>query len=156
MAERNLVLTRAGYDETQRELSEILKVKRPEIVERIREARQLGDLSENFDYEDAKRQQAMLEARIRELKAILAHASVVDSAQSNGVVGIGSQITVKDLEEGDEDHYTIVGSTESSPADGRISHQSCVGSALMGKKAGDTVKVHAPGGVIKYEIVSVR
>lgn len=156
MAEQDLVLTRAGYDEMQRELSEIITVKRPEVIERIREARQIGDLTESFDYEDAKRLQALLEARLRELKAILAHASVVDDTKRSGIIGIGSEVTVRDLEEGDLDHYTVVGSTESSPAEGRISHESCVGSALMGKKAGDTVLVYAPGGVVKYEIVSVK
>ncbi len=156
MAERDLVLTRTGYDEIQRELSEILTVKRPEVIERIREARQVGNLTENYDYEDAKRLQAMLDARVKELKAILAHASIVDSTKRNGDIDIGAEVTVRDVEEGVEDHYTIVGFTESSPAEGRISHQSSVGSALMGKKAGDTVLVYAPGGVIKYEIVSVK
>ncbi|OFX13918.1 MAG: hypothetical protein A2Z18_07000 [Armatimonadetes bacterium RBG_16_58_9] len=156
MVETDLVLTRAGYNEIRRELNEILTVKRPEVVDRIREARQIGDLTENFDYEDAKRAQAMLEVRVKELKAILAHASVVEVGKRNGVIGIGSQVVIRDLEEGIEDHYTLVGTAESSPAEGRISHESCVGSALMGKRAGDTVCVQAPGVVVTYEIVSVK
>ncbi len=156
MSEVGFVLTRVGYDEVRRELDEIVTVKRPQVVDRIREARQSGDLTENSDYEDAKREQAMLEARLRELKAILSHASVVDGVRPDGAVGIGSEVVVRDLEEGVEDHYTIVGSTESSPAEGKISHESCVGSALMDKNAGDTVLVQVPGGVVRYEIVSVK
>ena len=156
MSDVGFVLTRVGYDELRRELDEIVTVKRPHVIDRIREARQSGDLTENSDYEDAKREQAMLEARLRELKAILAHASIVDEIRPDGAVGIGSQVVVRDLEEGYQDQYTIVGSTESSPSEGRISHESCVGSALMGKKSGETVSVQVPGGVVRYEIVSVK
>ena len=155
MSDMEFVLTREGFEEMQRELNEILTVKRPQVVERIRQARQLGDLSENFDYDDAKRSQAMLEARVQELKAILAHASVVEGAAGDGSIGIGSKVIVKDLEDGFEDEYTIVGSAESSPGEGKISHESCVGAALLGHKAGEIVAIMAPGGEIKYEIVSV-
>jgi len=150
------VLTPRGYEDIQNELSHLLATKRPEVIERIRQARQLGDLSENFDYEDAKRSQAMLESRITELKAIISHASVVDRAASDGSIGIGSKVIVKDLEECLEDEYMIVGPAESSPAEGKISHESCVGEALLGKKMGETVIVQAPGGSIRYEIVSVQ
>ncbi|MCE5324722.1 transcription elongation factor GreA [bacterium] len=155
-SDEKIVLTRDGYDEIQRELNEIMTVKRPAIIDRIREARQLGDLSENFDYQDAKHSQAMLEARLKELKTILSHASVVETMDNNGCVGIGSKVTVKDLADGFEDEYTIVGPTESSPAEGKISLESCLGSALMGHKQGDEVDVRAPGGVINYQIVSVQ
>ncbi|MCL5104596.1 MAG: transcription elongation factor GreA [Armatimonadetes bacterium] len=155
-SEEKTVLTRQGYEGIQRELSEILTVKRPALVDRIREARQLGDLSENFDYQDAKHSQAMLEARMKELKTILAHATVIDSTENNGHVGIGSKVVVKDLEDGFEEEYTIVGPAESSPAHGKISHESCVGGALMGQKAGATVMVQAPGGICQFEIVSVQ
>lgn len=155
-SDEKIVLTRDGYDEIQRELNEIMTVKRPAVIDRIREARQLGDLSENFDYQDAKHVQALLEARIKELKTILQHASVVDCLDNNGCIGIGSKVIVKDLEEGFEDEYMIVGPTESSPAEGKISLESCVGSALMGHKEGDEVAVKAPAGVIKYQIVSVQ
>jgi transcription elongation factor GreA len=154
--EEGFVLTRDGYNQIQRELDEILSVKRPEVVNRIREARQLGDLSENFDYEDAKRSQAMLDAKIKELKAILAHATVIDPTVGNGSVGIGSKVVVKDLEDGMEDQFTIVGPAESSPSEGKISLESCVGSELMGKMVGDQVVVETPGGIIKFEVVSVE
>lgn len=155
MSDMEFILTPGGYEEIQRELNELLTVKRPEVIERIRQARQLGDLSENFDYEDAKRAQAMLEARAKELKAILSHASVVEAAK-DGSISIGSKVTVRDLEDGFEDEYTIVGTAESSPAEGKISHESCVGSALVGHKVGEVVSVQAPAGVIRYEIVSVK
>jgi transcription elongation factor GreA len=140
----------------QRELNEILTVKRPAVVDRIREAIQLGDLKENFDYHDAKRQQGMLEARIRDLKEILDNASVVDCSESNGAVCVGSKVVIKDVEDGFEEEYMIVGSAESDPSEGKISHESSIGSALIGHKAGDTVEVQSPGGLFKYEIVSVE
>lgn len=155
-SDNGIVLTRSGYDELTQELELILTVKRPEIVDRIREARQLGDLSENFDYEDAKRNQAMLESRLREVKAILANARVVEDGDHNGCIGVGCKVVVRDMDDDVEDEYTIVGPSESSPAEGRISLESCVGSALMGHIVGDVVKVNAPGGVIQYEIVSVE
>lgn len=151
-----IILTRSGFDELTQELQHILTVKRPEVVDRIREARQLGDLSENFDYEDAKRNQAMLESRLREVKAILANAKVVEDGQHNGYVGVGCKVVVRDLDDGVEDEYTIVGPAESNPSEGRISLESCVGGALIGHKVGEIVRVTPPGGVIQYEIVSIK
>jgi transcription elongation factor GreA len=154
--EEGFVLTREGYEEMQRELTQIITVKRPEVVDRIREARQLGDPAESFDYEDAKRLQAMVEARILELKAILAHASIVESPARDGSIGVGSKIVVRNLDECCEDEFTIVGPAESSPSEGKISLESCVGTELMGKKVGDKVMVETPGGTTRYEVVSVR
>lgn len=155
LSDKRLVLTRQGYDEFKRELEELLSVKRPAIVNRIREARQLGDLSENFDYHDAKQTQGLMEARIRELEAILNQATVVETSEKNGHITVGSKVIVKD-EDGFEDEYLIVGPAESSPADGRISYESAVGSALMDHKVGEIVTVRTPGGEIKCEIVSVE
>jgi transcription elongation factor GreA len=156
MSNGEFLLTKEGYEEIVRELGEITAVKRPAVIDRIREARQLGDLSENFDYEDAKRAAAMLEARVQELKAILAHAKVVDEVVRDGCVRLGSRVVVKDLDEGCEDEYLIVGAAESSPAEGKISHESCVGSALLDLRVGEQVSVTAPGGTIRYEVVSVE
>ena len=156
LSEDKTILTRNGYDEIQRELNEILSVKRPALVDRIREARQLGDLSENFDYQDAKNSQGLMEARIKQLKTIIAHATVVDAAASDGSVGIGSKVVVKDLEDGMEDEYTIVGPAESSPSEGKISHESAVGNALLGEKVGSVVSIRTPGGAFSYEIMSVQ
>ena len=155
MSDMEFVLTPRGHEDITNELNDLLTTKRPQVIERIRQARQLGDLSENFDYEDAKRTQSMLESRIAELKAILSHASIVECAATDGSVGIGSKVVVKDLEEGFEDEYTIVGPAESSPADGKISHESCVGEALLGRKVGEMVTVRVPAGAVKYEIVAV-
>ena len=150
------LVTQEGYEDLQQELNEIITVKRPGVIQTIREARQLGDLSENFDYEDAKRAQALLEVRVKELKAILAHATIIKKAGSNGCVDIGSKVVVKSLDDGLEDEYTIVGPAESSPSDGKISHESCVGRELIGRKIGDEVRVEVPSGVIRYKVVSVR
>ncbi len=154
--EEGFVLTREGYELIQRELQEILTVKRPEVADRIREARQLGDPAENFDYEDAKRAQALLEARIKEIKAILAHASVVEDNLKDGSIGIGSRVIVKDLDNGSQDEFIIVGPAESSPSEGRISHESCVGSQLLGRKPGEDVSIRTPGGVVRFQVVSVE
>ena len=91
-----------------------------------------------------------------ELKTILAHAAIVDCAAGNGSIGIGSRVVVKDLEEGVDDEYIIVGPAESSPAEGKISHESCVGSALIGHKPGDQVVIRTPGGSIRYEVISIK
>jgi len=156
VSDDRFLLTVEGHNEIQRELNEIITVKRPAVIDRIREARQLGDLSESFDYEDAKRVQAMLEVRLQELKAILAHATVIERAQCDGTVSIGNRVVVKDLDDGIEDTFTIVGPAESSPAEGRISHESCVGRELLGKRAGDRVSISTPSGTVTYEVISVR
>ena len=156
MSETEFVITRTGYNDMRRELNEILTVKRPQVIDRIRQARQVGDPAENCEYEEAKRLQAMLEARIKELKAIIAHASIVDPPKTNGAICVGSRVVVKDLEDDLQSEFTIVGPAESSPADGRISHESLVGAALLGRKAGEKVTVDAPGGLVQYEIVCVQ
>lgn len=156
LADRKVVLTRQGYEEIQKELDEITKVKRPALVERIKEARLLGDLSENFDYQDAKRTQGMMEGRVMELQALLNSATVIDGSNDDGTIGFGSMVVVKDLDEGLEDEYMIVGPAEASPAEGKISHESCLGAALMGRRAGETFSVNSPGGTFSYEILSVK
>ncbi|MHB0913206.1 MAG: transcription elongation factor GreA [Armatimonadota bacterium] len=153
--ENGTVLTRNGYDKIRRELEELIKVKRPAIVDRIREATALGDLSENFDYHDAKHQQGLLESRLADLKAILSCATVVDCANGNGCVGIGSVVKVKDVSDGYEDTYTIVGPPESNPSEGKISYESSVGAALVDRKVGEVVEVETPSGNFKYEIVAI-
>lgn len=150
-----IVLTRQGHDEIKAELDDILAVKRPAVVNRIREARQLGDLSENFDYQDAKMTQGMIEARIRELQAILNNALVVD-ADADGTIGVGSRVVIKDMEDGSKEEYTIVGPAESSPSEGKISLESVVGSALLGHKVGEKIICSTPGGNVEFEILTVE
>lgn len=157
MSEDGIILTKKGYDDMTRELEEIISTKRPQVVDRIREARQLGDLSENFDYEDAKRAQAMMESRIKELKIILSHSVVIEDCVGDGSVQVGCKVVVEDLDdEGYQDEYTIVGPAESSPSDGRISYESLVGEALIGKRVGDCLEIDAPGGIIRYKVVAVE
>ncbi|MHB1001352.1 MAG: transcription elongation factor GreA [Armatimonadota bacterium] len=156
LSESRTVLTRKGYEDIQRELDEIIKVKRPAVTSRIREAKALGDLSENFDYHDAKREQGMMEARVYELKTILNCATIIDCSADDGCVGIGNKVVIKDIEEGFEDEYLIVGPPESNPSEGKISYESSVGKALIGHKVGDKVLVSSPGGEFEYEIISIE
>ena len=149
-------LTREGYEKIKKELREIIRIRRPAVVERIREAAALGDLSENFDYHDAKREQGMIEGRIMELKAILDTAEVVEYCASDGCVDTGAKVVIRDCEDGSEDEYIIVGPPETDPSEGKISYESSVGNALMGRKAGDVVTVETSSGELKYEIISVK
>lgn len=155
LSNEKVVLTRQGYEDMQRELEEILTVKRPAVVQRIREARQLGDLSENFDYQDAKRQQGMMEGRIHELKGMLAQATVIDNSESDGHATVGSTVVIKDMIDGFEETFTIVGPAESSPGEGKISHESTMGGALLGQASGDVITVDTPAGEFRYEVLSV-
>lgn len=151
----NLVLTQNGYEEINEEYQTLMKVKKPQIIERIKEARELGDLSENFDYQDAKREQAVIESRLIELKYILDHAEIVKSID-DGSVQLGSVVVVRDLDEGFDDTYKVVGQAESNPVDGKISCDSPMGNALMGRIVGDEVEFEAPFGIIHCKIISVE
>lgn len=156
MAVDELVLTPAGKKKIEDELSQLRNVEMPELAERIRQARDLGDLSENFDYQDAKRQQGFVAGKIADLQAILDRAKVVDEAGPGAeVVGMGTTVSVRDLEYGDEFSYTLVGAYEADPANDKISTLSPVGKALMGAKVGDKVQVDTPGGKSTLEIVAL-
>lgn len=157
MQDDELMITAEGYKKIQAELEEIYKVTRPQIIERVRQARLLGDLSENSEYDDAKRAQGFLETHIAELKHILGTARIVDESEiPEDCVRLGSTVVVKDLEEGEEEEFTIVGRAEANPLEGKISNESTVGKALLHKKAGDKVDVEVPIGVVHYEILSVN
>lgn len=151
-----IVLTLSGKKKIEEELERLRGVEMPALAERIRQARDLGDLSENFDYQDAKRQQAFLNGRIADLTAMLDRAKIVEEAgPGSEVVGMGSTVTVKDLDFGDEFSYTIVGANEADPLNDKISPLSPVGKALMGKKAGEQIDVETPGGKATYQIVAI-
>jgi transcription elongation factor GreA len=138
-------ITPAGLEAVRAELQELVTVRRPEIVGKIKAARELGDLSENFEYHSAKNEQGFIEARINELESIVRNASVIEAPVSDGVVHLGS--TVRFSEDGaEEETYTIVGPAEASPADGRISNESAMGKALLDHKTGDTVTVETESG----------
>jgi transcription elongation factor GreA len=153
MNNKPVYLTAEGLDKLKAELKHLVTVERPRVAQRIHEAKLDGDISENAEYEDAKQEQSFLEGRIATLEAQLKNAEVI--AHGNGDrVGIGSTVVIKGRE--GEDKFTIVGSAEAAPREGRISNESPVGIALMGKRKGDKVTVQAPAGALDYTIVSVN
>ncbi len=157
MQEKEVILTVAGLKKLEEELERHKTVKRREVAERIRQAIEFGDISENSEYEDAKNEQAFIEGRILTLEKMLRNAKIIDSEDVNvESVGVGSTVRLKDLDEGDEVEYTIVGSIESDPKLRRISNESPVGRALLGKSVGDTVEINVPAGVIKYQITDIN
>lgn len=149
---KDILMTQEGLEKLQSELTELVKVRRPEIVSRIKIAKELGDLSENAEYTSAKEEQSFVEGRIQELEQLIKYAKVVEGAHS-GTIGIGSTVTVN--VEGDDDSFEIVGPTESDPDKGRISIDSPVGQALLGHKAKDSVSVQTPDGAVTYKILKV-
>ncbi|MDO5716941.1 MAG: transcription elongation factor GreA [Tissierellia bacterium] len=157
MAEKEVFLTKEGLLKLQEELETLKTVTRREVAERIKIALGYGDLSENAEYDQAKNEQAQVEERIAKLESILGDAKIVDDEDiTTEKVNVGTVVTI--IEEGTEDKetYTIVGSAESDPLAGKISNESPLGSALLGKRRKDKIEVHAPDGVIRYTIVSIR
>ncbi len=155
--ENAVYLTPEGLKKLQEELEWRVNVRRPEISKQIEAARKEGDLSENAGYDEAKYQAGMNEGRIMELQHRLKHAVIIE--QNDGpadVVALGRTVTIIDKEFGDEEVYTIVGSAEASPSDGKISNESPIGSALMGKKIGEIVTVNTPGGQVVFEIAKIE
>lgn len=151
-------LTEAGLAALKQELEHLYTVERPLVSERIKEAKEGGDISESGEYEDAKQRQAFMEGRIRELERVLARAELIDpSATKAGTVGLGSRVTVD--EDGQRDTYMIVSAAEAGRGKNgevRISNQSIVGAALLGHKVGEQVRVETPGGSVSLKIVSVE
>jgi transcription elongation factor GreA len=148
-------LTPEGAEKLQAELEELKGPRREDLSARLRSAIQMGDLSENADYHKAKEDQGFLEGRIQELEAILRNSVIIEKTKSTGVVMIGSQVTIQ--EEGfDPESYHLVGPTEADPRQGRISHESPIGRALMDKKVGDIAEAETPGGKIKFKIIKIE
>lgn len=149
-------MTQTGYDELAKELEELKTTKRSEIAEKIKIARGYGDLSENSEYDEAKNEQAKIEARIVEIEAMLKNVEIIEDVKGNAKsVVVGVTVKVLDEEYGDECEYRVVGSTEADPRNGKISDESPVGKALLGKKIGEEVIVEAPGGEFKLKILSI-
>lgn len=153
---KEIALTPEGQAKLVEELSHLETVRRREVGERIKEAKDFGDISENSEYDDAKNEQAWVESRIIEINQILAHATIIEAPKSTTKVILGSKVELKDLETGDVHKYQVVGSAEADPTHDRISNESPVGQAIMGHKKGDVVKVTTPrGAVIDYEVVKI-
>lgn len=151
----DIVLTPSGKKRIEVELERLRSIEMPLLSERIRQARALGDLSENFDYIDAKRQQGFLNGKIKDLEATLDRAQIVEETTGGDTVSLGSSVTVRDLDEDLEEVYTLVGATDSDPSNGKISVGSPIGKALVGRKVGDSVTVQTPGGQFTLEILSL-
>ena len=156
MPEKKIMLTQDGYDKLVEKLDYLKSVRRIEVSERLKAAIALGDLSENSEYDDAKNEQARLETEIIELEAKLRNSEIIQSAASTGKVTIGSTVTVRDVELDMTETYMIVGSTEADPDNNKISDESPVGAAIIGKSAGQIVQVHAPAGILDFEIVEIK
>ncbi len=148
-------LTPEGEAKLIAELEDLKGPKREELSKRLRSAIQMGDLSENADYHKAKEDQGFLEGRIQELEAILRNSIIIEKTQSKGLVTIGSTITIQ---EGDFDPetYHLVGATEADPRNGKISHESPIGRAIMDKKVGDVAEAETPGGKIKFKVIKIE
>ncbi len=154
MAEaKKQLLTSEGLKKLEDELHDLKVNKRKEVAQKIKEARELGDLSENAEYDAAKDEQRDIESRIEQIEKILKNAEVYEDESDGTVISMGCTVKVKDMELKEEMEFKIVGSTEANSLEGMISNESPLGMALMGAKKGATVKVEAPVGVIKYKVV---
>lgn len=150
------LLTQAAVDELKEELKYLRTTRRNEVAEKIKEAKSFGDLSENSEYDEAKSEQAKLEAKITELEYTLQHVKIIDeSVLSSDTVHMGSFVTVYDFEYNEEVKYQIVGFTQADPINNKLSDESPVGKALLGHRAGDIVDIETPGGIIKLEIKAI-
>ncbi|MGV3488278.1 MAG: transcription elongation factor GreA [Tuberibacillus sp.] len=155
--EKKHYMTAEGKQKLEQELEYLKTDRRKQVVERIKIARSFGDLSENSEYDAAKDEQAFVEARIQQLEQIIRNSVVVeDDIENPDVVNIGKTVTFIELPDGEEESYTIVGSAESDPFEGKISNDSPMGRSLIGKKVGDEVTVPTPGGDLRVKIVTVK
>jgi transcription elongation factor GreA len=151
---KEFFLTADGIEKLKSELDDLVGNQRIKIAAQLKDAKEMGDLSENSSWDNAKDQQAFVEGRIAEIENILKHATVIESPKSHHVVDIGSTVHVE-VEDGTQ-RYTIVGSTEANPDEGKISNESPIGKALLGKKKGDEVEVEVPSGTMVYKIAHIE
>ena len=154
---KDVILTPEGYEKLKQEIEYLSNDKRREVAERIRTAREFGDIAENAEYDDAKNQQAMLEHKIAQLEERLAHARVIDTSEvDTSVVSVGSVVRLRDVDAKETIEYHIVGSAEANPAEQKLSNESPVGKAIIGKKKGEVVEVAAPRGSLKFKILEIK
>lgn len=152
-----VLLTKEGYEKIKAEYEELVSVTRKNVAERIKEAREFGDISENAEYDAAKNEQAELEERIVKLENMIRQAKIIEEGKSSrGRVNIGSKVEVQDLDTKKKMKYVIVGATEADPFEGKLSNESAVGGALIGHKAGETIEVDVPNGRKSFEILSIN
>jgi transcription elongation factor GreA len=155
--EKVFPMTQAGKDKLIQELEHLKSVKRKEVVERIKIARSFGDLSENSEYDSAKEEQAFVEGRITTLENMIRNAKIIEEGDmATDSVTLGRSVTFVELPNGDEETYTIVGSAEADPFEGKISNDSPIAKSLLGKKVGEQVNVQTPGGDMSVRIVSIK
>ena len=152
---KEVFLTSEGFLEIEEELNELKTVKRPEIIKAIKEARALGDLSENADYHAAREEQAIIEGRIQELEYLVDHATII-SEEASDKARIGSSVIIKYVGEDDSEEYKIVGSTEADPFENKISNESPIAKAIIGHTKGDIVTVESPNGKYEIEILEIK
>jgi transcription elongation factor GreA len=154
---KDVLLTPEGYEKLKQEIDYLRGDRRREVAERIRVAREFGDIAENAEYDDAKNEQAMLEHKIAQLEERLANARVIDTGDvDTSVVSIGSKVRLRDVDANETVEYHIVGSAEANPAEQKLSNESPVGKAIMGRKKGETVEVSAPRGSLKFKIMDIK
>jgi transcription elongation factor GreA len=154
---KDVLLTPEGYEKLKQEIDYLRGEKRREVAERIRVAREFGDIAENAEYDDAKNEQAMLEHKSAQLEERLANARVIDTGDvDTSVVSLGSKVRLRDVDANETVEYHIVGSAEANPAEQKLSNESPVGKAIMGRKKGETVEVTAPRGALKFKIMDIK
>ncbi len=157
MAEKQFILTAEGLKKIEQKFEYLKSVRRREVAERIKQAIEFGDISENSEYEDAKNEQAFIEGEIITLEKMLRNSKVIDEQEiKTDVVSIGVTVVLKDLEFGDQFEYTLVGSAEADPVEFKISNESPVGQAILGQKIGSIVEVNVPAGILKYEVIDIK
>ena len=154
---KEVILTPEGYEKLKQEIELLSNDRRREVADRIRVAREFGDISENAEYDDAKNEQAMLEHKIAQLEERLVNARVIQKRDVDlSVVSIGAKVRLRDVDAKETVEYVIVGSAEANPAESKLSNESPVGKAIIGKKKGETVEVSAPRGSLKYKILDIK
>ena len=154
---KEVILTPEGYEKLKLEVDSLRTEKRREVAERIRVAREFGDIAENAEYDDAKNEQAMLEHRIAQLEERLLSARVITKKEIlKDAVSVGSHVRLRDMQANKTFEYHIVGSAEANPAENKLSNESPVGKAIMGKKKGEVVEVTAPRGALKFKIMEIK
>lgn len=156
MAEKQVMLTEEGLKKLEEKLDYLKTVRRGAVAERIKQAIEFGDISENSEYEDAKNEQAFIEGEIMTLEKMLRNSHIIEEGTDNHSVHLGCTVTIKDLEFDEELEYALVGSAEADPTELKISNESPVGQAIIGRNVGDVVEVHVPAGVLKYKILEIK